>query len=124
AGAYRLKNVRIPGGANGLIAVLSGLATMTAAGAGWSLGESVAELGHWVVTDSIARGLLIMLGVWTLVGYFWKKLFPQLRQLGVGQSHKNSAGSVDGQSVPIKTSEAIVVATALAIDNMAPSFAF
>jgi putative Mn2+ efflux pump MntP len=124
AGAYRLKNVRIPRGPNVLIAILSGLATMSAAGVGWAFGETVADKGHWVVLNSIARGLLIMLGVWTIVGYFWKKLFPQLRQLDGDKSLADLNASVEGPSVPIHSTEAIVVATALAIDNLAPSFAF
>jgi putative Mn2+ efflux pump MntP len=124
ASAYRFKNVRIPEYPNLSIAVLSGLATVLAAAAGWAFGEKAVQRGHWEVTEIMGRGLLIMLGVWTLVGYFRKKLFRQLREredmiapAGVRQSQPELPKVIG-------SSEANVAATALAIDNLAPSFAF
>jgi putative Mn2+ efflux pump MntP len=124
AGAYRFKNVLIPKQPNLLIAILSGLATVLAAGAGWAFGEKAVQQGHWEVTEVMGRGLLIMLGVWTLIGYFRTKLFRQLRDRKATPERGVAATPQAASPVVITSSEAIVAATALAIDNLAPSFAF
>src|SRR5260221_13824740 len=72
----------------------------------------------------MGRGLLIMLGVWTLVGYFRTKLFPQLRDRKATVAVAGAATSPAELPVVITSSEAMVAAAALAIDNLAPSFAF
>ena len=45
AGAYRFKNVLIPKQPNLLIAILSGVATVLAAGVGWAFGEKAVQQG-------------------------------------------------------------------------------
>src|SRR6516164_412022 len=124
AAAYRLGNVRIPNGSNCLIAVLSGFATAVAATAGWGLGGRVAGQQDWHITDSVARGLLIMLGIWTLTGYFRTRLFPQLFASRQIISPADTGTNPQQQVAIIGTSEATIAATALAVDNLAPSFAF
>ena len=124
AGAYRFKNVLIPKQPNLLIAILSGVATVLAAGVGWAFGEKAVQQGHWEVTEVMGRGLLIMLGVWALVGYFRTKLFPQLRARKAMVATVGAATSQAELPAVITSSEAMVAATALAIDNLAPSFAF
>jgi putative Mn2+ efflux pump MntP len=124
AGAYRLNNVLIPKQPNLLIAILSGVATGLAAGVGWAFGEKAVQQGHWEVTEVMGRGLLIMLGVWTLVGYFRTKLFPQLRAPNAMVATAGATTSKAELPVVITSSEAMVAASALAIDNLAPSFAF
>jgi putative sporulation protein YtaF len=123
AAAYGFRGVLVPRDSNVLIAIMSGLATAFAATTGARLGQTIAQNRHWELTDSIARGLLIMLGVWTLVGYFRKKLFPQLRE-GKARNPETVLTTSQQASVRISKSEALIVATALAIDNLAPSFAF
>jgi hypothetical protein len=69
------------------------------------------------------RGILLMLGVWTLVGYFRSRLFTQLSE-EESDNNDDRRRSAPGQAALIRTSEAMMAGTALAVDNLAPSFAF
>jgi putative Mn2+ efflux pump MntP len=117
AAAYRIKGVLIPSRQNAVIAFASATATAAATTAGWVLGER-ARLHGWQNAEVAGRGILIMLGVWSLVGYLWKKIFRQLDQAGAPPSPPKEKENV------INNLELMVVAVALAVDNLAPSFAF
>jgi len=123
AGAYRLKNVVIPIGPNMVMAALSGAATaigVVIAG----LGESTAfHLRYEWVSEAVGRGLLVMIGVWTLAGYFRARLFPQIGDAEEREELELPAGSVRDGSVRMTASAALVPGFALAVDNIAPSFA-
>lgn len=121
AGAYRLKGVVIPPGANAVLAALSGFAT--------ALGVLIAGLGastafhlryEWL-SEAVGRGLLVMLGAWTLAGYFRARLFP-----GLGDQRAEPGppvGEGGGGPSRMTASAALVPGFALAVDNIAPSFA-
>jgi putative Mn2+ efflux pump MntP len=126
AAAYRLRNVTITSRSNLIIAGLSGIAT----GAGVIVAQVVKlnanHFGLGSTTEIIGRGILVMIGVWTLVGYFRARLFP-----AVNSPHFDERGSalletrVTAETGrPMSLSEAVISGTALAIDNLAPSFAF
>ena len=125
AAAYRLKNVLIPFRMNVLIAVFSGIATGVPVIVASGLRSEAVQMRLNLVTDVAGRGILLMLGVWTLVGCFRSRLFRQLgkQESNDSDDHRRSAWSV-GQTALIRTSEAIIAGTALAVDNLAPSFAF
>jgi putative Mn2+ efflux pump MntP len=125
AAAYRLKNVLIPFKMNLLIALFSGIATGLSIIVASGLRSEAVQMRLDLVTDVTGRGILLMLGVWTLVGCFRSRLFRQLGKQGSNDNddHRRSAWSA-GQAVLIRTSEAIIAGTALAVDNLAPSFAF
>ena len=127
AAAYRIKNVAIPWRANLLIAFFSGLATGAAVISGYVSGQGIdaeaEHLGLGSISEKTGRGILIMIGVWIMIGYFRSKLF---RQLGDSREATNpgrtSAESKSNAIVQIRRSESFVVAVALAADNLGPSF--
>jgi putative Mn2+ efflux pump MntP len=125
AAAYRLKNVVIPMSRNLLIGVFSGIATGVPVALASGLRSEAIQVGLNKTAGLAGRGILLMLGVWTLVGYFRSRLFPQLRD-EESDHHDNLPWSVHpiGQPAPMRTSEAVIAGTALAVDNLAPSFAF
>jgi putative Mn2+ efflux pump MntP len=121
AAAYRLKAVSIPLPPNLLIAVLSGLATGIAVILAGVTKGAASNLGFGSASEVIGRGLLIMIGVWTLIGYFRARLFPQLTD-----PVKGAADPTTRRCAPqvMRVSEAMIPGIALAVDNIAPSFAF
>lgn len=121
AAAYGLKNVHISFRSNLLIGVLSALATGLALLASSVLRWEAVQLGLKPVTEVIGRGVLLMLGIWTLIGCFRSILF---RQLGDFKSVEQGRGGFSRPAVVMAAQEAVVVGLALAIDNVAPSFAF
>jgi putative Mn2+ efflux pump MntP len=125
AAAYRLKNVVIPTSANLLIALLSGIATAVPVVVAAGLRSEAVQTGLDNTTGIAGRGLLLMLGVWTLVGYWRSRLFPQLGEAAFDgkEDHRRSVKALQKATL-IRTSEALVAGTALAVDNLAPSFAF
>ena len=125
ATAYRLKNVVIPTSRNLLIALLSGIATGAPVVAASGLRWEAFQMGLSSTASVAGRGILLMLGVWTLVGYFRSSLFPQLGEEESDNANVPSRSSKSpGPATLISTSEAMVAGTALAVDNIAPSFAF
>lgn len=118
--AYRWQRIRITWRSNLFIAALSGLFTGLAMLAANLAKSEVSRFGLDHYTEIVGRGLLVMIGTWTLIGYFRIKLFPQLRD----------SSSKAGLTLPptviatMKFSETVLVGTALAADNLAPSFAF
>lgn len=125
AAAYRLKNVVIPTSKNLLIALLSGIATGVPVVVASGLRLEAVQMGLNTTAGVAGRGILLMLGIWTLVGYFRSRLFPQLCEevSGDNDGHHRSVQSL-GHATLIRTSEAMIAGTALAVDNLAPSFAF
>ena len=125
AGAYRLKNVIIPPSGNLLIALLSGIATGVPVIVATGLSSEAVQMRLDTTFGIAGRGILLMLGIWTLVGYFRSGLFLQLREEDTDEKEDHRCGvKLPGQEAMIRTSEAIIAGTALAVDNLAPSFAF
>jgi putative Mn2+ efflux pump MntP len=129
AAAYRIRNVVIPTSANLLIAALSGAATGFAAMTGYASSCAMdLEAEHLGLGTSISektgRGILLMLGVWILVGYFRKGIFCQLRENDpiAGHPALRAAFEQNAPAVRLRSAEGFVVAVALAADNVAPSF--
>lgn len=126
AGSYRLRNVIIPLRPNLTIAVLSGFAT----GAGVMLaGVSQVEAAHFGLgsfSEVVGRGILVMIGAWTLIGYFHAKLFADLDESSSGDNERHSGHNVstNRNEIIMCVSAAMIPGTALALDNIAPSFAF
>jgi putative Mn2+ efflux pump MntP len=126
AGAYGLRNVIIPLRANLTIATLSGVAT----GAGvMSARLSQLEAVHFSLaslSEVVGRGMLIMIGVWALVAHFRAKLFPDLdaRLPHPNKPRDDHSGSANNDRTVMCVSAAMLPGTALAVDNIAPSFAF
>jgi putative Mn2+ efflux pump MntP len=119
AGAYRLRNVIISSRPNLVIASLSGVATAASVIlAGVSHFEAT-RFGLGSVPDLIGRGILIMIGVWTLVGHFRANLFDPSREASI--DHR---GTPVGEARAMGMSTALIAGTALALDNIAPCFAF
>lgn len=116
--AYGLKNIRICVKSNFLIGFLSATATGTALLVGSILRLEAVLLGFKSIPEVIGRGVLFMLGVWTLVGFFRVKLFRQLGGVKLNQSE-----TAVSSSAVMAAPEAVVVGLALAVDNVAPSFA-
>jgi len=125
AAAYRLKNVVIPASKNLLIALLSGIATGVPVVVASGLRSQAVQIGLNTSAGVAGRGILLMPGFWTLVGYFRSRLFPQLgeEESDNNDVHRRSVKS-QRQATSIRTSEAMIAGTALAVDNLAPSFAF
>jgi putative Mn2+ efflux pump MntP len=124
AAAYRIKNVAIPWRTNLLIAVFSGLATGAAVITGQGVDTEAKHLGLGSISEKTGRGILMMIGVWIMIGYFRSKLF---RQLGNNPDPTNPGRkSVESERsntiVQMRRSESFVVAIALAADNLGPSF--
>jgi putative Mn2+ efflux pump MntP len=119
--AYGLKNVHISLKSNFLIAALSVIATGLALISAIVLRSEAVELGFKPVTDVVGRGILLMLGVWTLVGCFRSKLFWQLSNMESDWPNQDGISRAAGE---MTTAEAAVAGVALAVDNLAPSFAF
>lgn len=126
AAAYRLKDVAITWPSNLVIAGMSGIAT----GAGVALAQAVklnvGEFGLGSAAEVIGRGILVMIGSWTLVCYFRVKLFSNINApvLKNRPSVSNEGAGASDSGKPMTIAEAIVSGTALAVDNLAPSFAF
>ena len=117
ATAYRWQGVNIGWQSNLLIAGLSGLFTEVAILAAKFTKSEMAgfELGEY--SEIVGRGILVMIGVWTLVGYFRAKFIPR--------SSDSSTSIIPGTPcVLMQFKEAGLVGTALAVDNLGPSFAF
>jgi putative Mn2+ efflux pump MntP len=125
AAAYRLKNVVIPISKNLIIALLSGIATGVPVVLAGGLRSEAVQVGLNATAGIAGRGLLLMLGVWSLVSYFRSRLFSQLGDKAPYDSddHHHSVKLL-GQVTVIRASEAMIAGTALAVDNLAPSFAF
>jgi putative Mn2+ efflux pump MntP len=124
--AYRLRNVIIPLRSNLTVAALSGFATgagVILAGASRFEAANV-DLGSF--SELVGRGILVMIGIWTLVGYFRSKLFPYLNEALFRDNELNGGhnGSTSGDKIIMGVSAAMIPGTALAADNIAPSFAF
>ncbi|HZR20568.1 MAG TPA: hypothetical protein VFE51_25020 [Verrucomicrobiae bacterium] len=120
AGAYRWQSVEITKHSNLFIAFLSALFTELAiVGANWTkTGASLAGWDHY--TEAVGRGILVMIGVWTLITHFSRSLFPHLHTPSVERKVHGGLFSMAKMSFR----EAAVVGTALAVDNLGPSFAF
>jgi putative Mn2+ efflux pump MntP len=119
AAAYRIKNVVIPPRANLLIAILSGMAS----GGAVALGCMLEEKARDCIGDALKNfscGILIMIGIWMLVCYFRSRLFPQLGGPAAEEQPLHTASRT--MPAPMRNREALVVAIALAADNLAPSF--
>jgi putative Mn2+ efflux pump MntP len=121
AAAYGLKNVKISSTSNLLIAALSAIATGSALLVSVVLKREAAHLGFEAVTEAIGRGILLMIGIWTLAGCFGSILF---RQLGRARSDLPNRATLPEADTLLTTPETMVAGLALAIDNIAPSFAF
>ena len=108
AAAYRLKNVVIPASKNLLIALLSGIATGVPVVVASGLRSEAVQIGLNTSAGVAGRGILLMLGVWTLVGYFRSRLFPQLgeEESDNNDVHRRSVKS-QRQATSIRTSEAM-----------------
>jgi putative Mn2+ efflux pump MntP len=128
AAAYRIKNVAIPWRTNLLIAFFSGLATEAAVISGFVSGQGVdakaEHLGLGSISEKTGRGILIMIGVWIMIGYFRSKLFPQLGNSRdpSNPERRSAEGEKNNTIVQMRRSESFVVAVALAADNLGPSF--
>jgi putative Mn2+ efflux pump MntP len=126
AGAYRLRNVTIGLQSNLIIAVLSGLVSAASVTLAQVTTFETSSLGLGSATELIGRGILVMIGVWTLIAYFRAKLFNDFNgsvRTKDDSDNEPATGSRD-QARPMGLSEAMISGTALAIDNVAPSFAF
>jgi putative Mn2+ efflux pump MntP len=125
AAAYRLKNVFIPISRNLLIAVLSGIATGGPVLVASGFRAEAIQMGFNATAGIAGRGILLMLGVWTLVVYFRSRLFPQLGEEEADRKddHRHDVKSPQ-HAVLIRISETMIAGIALAVDNLAPSFAF
>ncbi len=123
AAAYRIKNVTIPLRANLLIGMLSGLATGLAVVIGNASGRAIDFRLGASISEKTGRGLLLMIGVWVLVGYFRKKIFPRLREdLQPGSACSPIRGEQENSPAHLPALESLVAGIALAADNLAPSF--
>jgi putative Mn2+ efflux pump MntP len=128
AAAYRIKNVVIPWRSNLLIATFSGLATGVAVVSGYASGQGIdagaERLGLGPISERTGRGILIMIGVWILVGYFRSKLFGQLRNSAgaTDPGTRSSDGIKPAAIARMRGGESFIAAVALAADNLAPSF--
>lgn len=123
AAAYRIKNIVIPWRANMLIAIFSGAASGGAVVLGCMLEEKAQDyIGD--ALKSVSCGILIMIGVWILVGYFRSKLFPQLGDPLSDEDTEKLPGNLGARDEPTSMNdrEALIAAIALAADNLAPSF--
>jgi putative Mn2+ efflux pump MntP len=123
AAAYRIKNVVIPWRANMLIAVFSGAASGGAVAQGFLLEEKARNyVGD--ALKAVGCGILIMVGVWILAGYFRSRLFPRLGAPASDDGEAKLPGNIGARDEPTSMSnrEALVAAIALAADNLAPSF--
>jgi putative Mn2+ efflux pump MntP len=117
AAAYRWRQVEIKGGANLLIAALSGLFTGAAVLAAQYAKLQAARTGWGAYSEIVGRGLLAMIGTWTLIGYFRTRLLPRLPDDPMPTVCEAAPG-------PMRLEEALLVGIALAVDNLGPSFAF
>jgi putative Mn2+ efflux pump MntP len=120
ATAYRWQNIRIPWPSNFFIGALSGVFTAAAMCAAQFAKARASWLGVDNYTEVLGRGILALIGVWTLVGYFRARLFPQLHR----SDPKTAQTPFASGMAELKFSEAVVPGTALALDNLGPSFAF
>lgn len=123
AAAYRIHNIMIGRRANLLIAGLSGLASGVAVALGCLL-EDRARNWFGDAFKSVSCGILIMIGVWILVGYFRRRMFPQMFGGSASGKTERLPGNLTGRDKPqpMRRREALVAAVALALDNLAPSF--
>jgi|SRR5579859_5214939 len=120
AAAYRWQSVEITRRSNFFIAFLSALFTELAIlGANWTK-TGVSLLGWDHYTEGVGRGILVMIGVWTLINHFSRSLFPHLHTPSPEPKVHGRPSSV----AKMNFSEAAVVGTAPAVDNLGPSFAF
>lgn len=114
--AYRWQKIEIPLSFNLLIAGLSALFTAVGIVAANVTNIEAAQRGWNNYAEVLGRGLLVMMGTWTLIGYFRTRLFPKLNL-------PDSEGMVL-TTTSMKGRDAFLVGTALAVDNLGPSFAF
>ncbi len=120
AAAYRWQNVAITWRSNLFIAAFSALFTGLALVGASCAKSGVLVLGLDHYAEIVGRGLLLMIGAWMLIGHFSKALFPQLRRPVLERRpHTFSTSAAE-----MKLGEALLVGTALAVDNLGPSFAF
>jgi putative Mn2+ efflux pump MntP len=119
--AYRWQNKRIDWPANCFIAAVTALFTELAMLAASGTQFEALRFGLDNYTEILGRGLLVMIGVWTLVGCLRLQLFPLQ-----GCPSLDDAASVSSPPAvaPMKCKEACFVGIALAADNVGPSFAF
>lgn len=119
--AYRFKSVSIPFPSNFLVSALSGLATGLACGGAQFVRSQTVRLGLEPSTEIVGRSLLLMIGTWTLVGYFRRRLFLFLN----GDALKAKPILVERlKSCRMTPLQAVIPGIALAIDNVGPSFGF
>lgn len=125
ATAYRLKNASIPIRSNLVISLLSGVATGVPAVIAIQLRSEAVHIGLNTSMALIGRGILFMLGVWSLCVCLRPGLFQRLKtpaSCGVSSDSRQTQSSKGVR--PIRAGEAFVVGLALAVDNIGPSFAF
>ena len=126
AGAYRLNSISIPLRPNLVIAVLSGLSTGGAVILAKLSQSEALRFGFGSSSEVVGRSILVMIGVWTLVGYFRARLFLCLENSESGETVAAiiPSGSRGLSGASMSVSAVIIPGTALAVDNIAPSFAF
>jgi putative Mn2+ efflux pump MntP len=78
------------------------------------------RLGVEEGTEIIGQGMLLMLGTWTLVGYFRPILFRRIETTHVDSQNFMASSK---PAAAMATREALTVGVAIAIDNVGPSFA-
>jgi putative Mn2+ efflux pump MntP len=111
---------------NVMIAALSGIAT----GAGVTIGQTAkihaGHLGWGSAPEIIGRGILAMIGIWTLIAYFRSRLYGNLQRCLIDQSSDigGKKAACPSSFRVMSLSEGAISGTALAIDNIGPSFAF
>ena len=118
--AYRWQNIGIDWKANCLIAAGSALFTELAMLAASCTQFEALRFGWDNYTEIIGRGLLVMIGVWTLVGCLRLKLFPPKG----GSTFDSGATVSQAEIAQMSFKEACFLGVALATDNVGPSFAF
>jgi putative Mn2+ efflux pump MntP len=118
--AYRWQGIGIDWKANVFIAAVSALFTELAMLAASGTQFEAWRFGLDNYTEVVGRGLLVMIGVWTLAGWLRLKLFPAKNVCAFDAA----AGAAPSGAAPMKFREACFLGIALAADNVGPSFAF
>jgi putative Mn2+ efflux pump MntP len=120
AAAYRWQGIQIRWGSSCFIGALSGVFTAAALLTAHFAKSQAFWLGVGRYAEVLGRGVLVTIGVLTLVGYFHARLCPLLYSSCPAKAPPRSATKL----AEMKFNETVLVGTALAIDNLGPSFAF